>query len=117
MMSARPSEPVERAHGSARPARPPRRWLSPSIEVTVLVVAAGLVLATALAVSANASAHLEDGATAEAVTAVRAVIHAYVDPLLSDDLLSSPDAGTAASVNRQLELLTSSRSILRIKVW
>ena len=116
-MTAPPVEPLEQAHGSARMARPPRRWLIPSIEVTVLVVAAGLVLATALAVSANASAHLEDGATAEAVTAVKAVIHAYVDPLLSEDLLASPDAGTAASVNRQLELLTGSGSILRIKVW
>jgi predicted signal transduction protein with EAL and GGDEF domain len=37
--------------------------------------------------------------------------------LLSDDLLASPDEGTAASVNRQLELLTGSGSILRIKVW
>jgi diguanylate cyclase (GGDEF)-like protein/PAS domain S-box-containing protein len=117
MMTGPPAEPLTRANGSGRAPRAPRRWLIPSIEVTVLVVAAGLVLATALAVSANASAHLEDGATAEAVTAVKAVIHAYVDPLLSDDLLASPDAGTAASVNRQLELLSGSGSILRIKVW
>jgi diguanylate cyclase (GGDEF)-like protein/PAS domain S-box-containing protein len=33
------------------------------------------------------------------------------------DLLGSPDAATAASVNRQLELLTGSGNILRIKVW
>ena len=39
------------------------------------------------------------------------------DPLLSDDLLGSPDAATAASINHQLELLTGSGSILRIKVW
>jgi len=83
----------------------------------VLVVAAGLVLATALAVSANASSHLEEGATSEAVSAVQAVVHAYVDPLLSADLLDAPDAATSASVNRQLELLTGSGSILRIKVW
>ena len=81
------------------------------------MIAGGLVLATALAVSANATSHLEEGATAEAVSAVEAVVHAYVDPLISTDLLGSPDAATAASVNRQLELLTGSGSILRIKVW
>jgi diguanylate cyclase (GGDEF)-like protein/PAS domain S-box-containing protein len=97
--------------------RPPRRWLIPSIEVTVLLVAGGLVLATAVAVSANASSHLEDGATDEAVSAVQAVVHAYVDPLLSADMLSSPDAVTSASINRQLELLTGSGTIMRIKVW
>ncbi|HTI30348.1 MAG TPA: EAL domain-containing protein [Methylomirabilota bacterium] len=89
----------------------------PSIELTVLVLAGGLVLATALAVSANASSHLEDAATAEAVSAVEAVVHAYVDPLLSDGLLGTPDAATASEVNHQLELLTGSGSILRIKVW
>ena len=83
----------------------------------MLVVAAGLVLATAVAVSANASTHLEDGAKAEAVSAVKAIVHAYVDPLLTEDLLKSPDAATAASINRQLELLSDSGSILRIKVW
>jgi diguanylate cyclase (GGDEF)-like protein/PAS domain S-box-containing protein len=97
--------------------RAPRRWVIPSIELIVLLVAGGLVLATALAVSANASSHLEEAATAEAVSAVQAVVHAYVDPLISPDLLSSPDAATAASVNRQLELLTGSGTILRIKVW
>lgn len=83
----------------------------------MLVVAGGLVLATAVAVSANASSHLQDAATDEAVSAVQAVVHAYVDPLLSADLLSSPDSATAASVNQQLELLTGSGTILRIKVW
>ena len=58
--------------------RPMRRWLIPSIEVTVVVVAGGLVLATAVAVSANASSHLEDAAKAEAVSAVEAIVHAYV---------------------------------------
>ena len=83
----------------------------------MLVVAGGLVLATAVAVSANASSHLEDAAKAEAVSAVEAIVHAYVDPLMSEDLLASPDAATAASINHQLELLTGSGSILRIKVW
>jgi diguanylate cyclase (GGDEF)-like protein/PAS domain S-box-containing protein len=109
--------PADSVAASGVPARPPRRWLIPSVEVTVLVIAAGLVLVTALAVSANATSHLEEGATAEAVSAVQAVVHAYVDPLMSEDLLSAPDAVTAASVNRQLELLTGSGSILRIKVW
>jgi diguanylate cyclase (GGDEF)-like protein/PAS domain S-box-containing protein len=113
-MTTHQPDPTVRAEGWARP---PRRWLIPSIEVTVLMVAGGLVLATALAVSANATSHLEEGATAEAVSAVGAVVHAYVDPLLSVDLLGSPDAATAASVNRQLELLTGSGTILRIKVW
>jgi diguanylate cyclase (GGDEF)-like protein/PAS domain S-box-containing protein len=116
-MTAPRADSVDVAGASTPTPRPPRRWLIPSIEVTVLVVAGGLVLATALAVSANASSHLEEGATAEAVSAVQAVVHAYVDPLVSTDLLGSPDAATAASINRQLELLTGSGTILRIKVW
>jgi diguanylate cyclase (GGDEF)-like protein/PAS domain S-box-containing protein len=116
-MTAPPADSVDAAAAPPRTPRPPRRWLIPSIEVTVLLVAGGLVLATALAVSANASSNLEAGATAEAVSAVKAVVHAYVDPLLSTDLLTSPDAATAASINHQLELLTGSGSILRIKVW
>jgi diguanylate cyclase (GGDEF)-like protein/PAS domain S-box-containing protein len=109
--------PADPAAEPGRPPRPLRRWVIPSVEVTVLLLAAGLVLATALAVSANASSHLQEGATAEAVSAVKAIVHAYVDPLLSMNLLGSPDAATAASVNRQLELLTGSGTILRIKVW
>ncbi|MBA3687752.1 MAG: EAL domain-containing protein [Chloroflexi bacterium] len=116
-MTVHPADYVDAAGAPPRTPRPPLRWLIPSIEVTVLVVAGGLVLATALAVSANASSNLEEGATAEAVSAVKAVVHAYVDPLLSTDLLGSPDAVTAASINHQLELLTGSGSILRIKVW
>jgi diguanylate cyclase (GGDEF)-like protein/PAS domain S-box-containing protein len=92
--------------------------LIPSVEVTVLVLAAGLVLATALAVSANAASHLQDAALNEAVAAVKAVVRAYVDPLLTTDLRHTPDEATAATINRQLELLTAGdSSILRIKVW
>ena len=89
----------------------------PSIEVIVLLLAAALVLATAFAVSASAKSRVEEAATEEAVTAVKAVVHAYVDPLLSMDLLTAPDAATSASVNAQLEGLTGSGTILRIKVW
>jgi diguanylate cyclase (GGDEF)-like protein/PAS domain S-box-containing protein len=113
-MTTLPAETAARGSGSLRP---PRRWVIPSIEVTVLVVAAGLVLATALAVSANAASHLEEAATGEAVTAVKAVVHADVDPLLSLDLFGTPTAVTTASVNNELEQLTGSGSILRIKVW
>jgi len=94
-----------------------RRWLIPSVEVFVLIVAGGLVVATALAVSANAATHLEEAATDEAVAAAGAIVHAYVDPLLSMDLLGNPDPATSASVNRQLELLTGSGTILRMKIW
>ena len=113
-MTTLPADTAIRGSGSGRP---PRRWLIPSIEVTVLVLAAGLVMATAVAVSANAASHLEEAATDEAIAAVGAVVHGYVDPLLSMDLFGTPDAATAASVNRQLEQLTGSGTILRIKVW
>jgi diguanylate cyclase (GGDEF)-like protein/PAS domain S-box-containing protein len=111
---ARPASPAAAAADSPRP---PRRWVIPSIEVIVLLVAAGLVLATAFAVSANAASHLQDAALNEAMSAVEPVVHTYVDPLLSMDQLAAPDAATAASVNQQLESLTSGGKILRIKVW
>ena len=114
VMNTPPAETAARGSG---PLRPPRRWVIPSIEVTVLAIAAGLVLATALAVSANAASHLQKAATDEAQTAVKAVVQAYVDPLLPQDLFGTADAATNASVNRQLEQLTSGGSILRIKVW
>jgi diguanylate cyclase (GGDEF)-like protein/PAS domain S-box-containing protein len=115
-MTAIPTETAGRGAGSPRP---PRRWLIPSIEVTVLVVAAGLVLVTAFTVSDSAKSRVQDAATGEAVSAVRAVVHAYVDPLLTMDLLTAPDATTSATVNGQLEGLIGSEkgSILRIKVW
>ena len=95
----------------------PGRRLFPSLEIVVLGLAAGLVFATAVAISANVASHLEKAATDEAVSSMKAVVHAYVDPLLSMDLLGAPDAATAALVNGQLEKLVSSGQILRIKVW
>ncbi len=96
--------------------RPERRFI-PSLEVMVLGLAAALVIATAVAISANVASHLEQAATDEAVSSVKAVVHAYVDPLLSMNLLGAPDAATAASVNGQLEKLVGSGQIVRIKVW
>jgi diguanylate cyclase (GGDEF)-like protein/PAS domain S-box-containing protein len=87
-------------------------------DLVVLGLAAVLVIATAVTVSLNVSGHLEEAATNEAATAVGAVVHGYVDPLLARyDLLGSPDPTLAASVNNQLAQLTSARRILRIKVW
>ena len=110
--------PAENATKGSASARPPRRWLIPSVEVIVLVIAGGLVLATALAVSANATSHLQDAATKEAITAVSAVVHGYVDPLLSMDLLGAPDTTTTASSSfpaapRRLQADVSSASALR----
>jgi len=98
-------------------ASPSGRRFLPSPEVVVLGLAAGLVIATAVAISANVASHLEEAATDEAVSSVKAVVHAYVDPLLSMDLLGTPDAATAASVNSQLEKLVGTGQIVRIKVW
>src|SRR5438093_5513736 len=94
-----------------------RRRFRPSLEMVVLGLAAGLVIATALAISANVASHLEDTATGEASAAMQAVVHAYVDPLLSMNTLDSPDPKTADKVNSQLELLVSSGQIQRIKIW
>src|SRR5438445_1939014 len=94
-----------------------RRRFLPSMEIVVLGLAAGLVLVTAIAISANVATHLEETATNEAATTVQAVVHAYVDPLLSADLFGSPDAQTVASVNHQLELLVGSGQIKRIMIW
>ncbi len=114
-MTKTSTDSVPPASGSLRP---PRRWVIPSIEVIGLLLAAGLVLATALAVSANAASHLQEAALGEAVGAVKAVVRAYVDPLLTNGMFLAPSGDTAASVNRQLELLTGGdSSILRIKVW
>ena len=101
---------------SDQPTSVKRRW-RPSLELVVLGLAGALVLATALAISANVASHLEDTATGEASAAMRAVVHAYVDPLLSMNTLESPDAETARKVNTQLERLVSGGQILRIKIW
>ncbi len=97
--------------------RPPRRWVTRTIEVAVLLVAAGLVLATAFAVSGTAEESLKAAAKGEAQSAVTSVVRAEVDPLLSMDRLGTPDAATAASVNQQLKQLTDHGDILRIKIW
>src|SRR5205809_6651812 len=94
-----------------------RRRFRPSLEMVVLGLAAGLVIATALAISANVASHLEDPATGEASAAMQAVVHAYVDPLLSMNTLDSPDPMTADKVNSQLELPVSCGQIQRIHIW
>ncbi len=113
------ARPTTTTAGAGSSARPPRRWVIPSIEVIVLLVAAGLVIVTAVAVSASAKSRVQSAATDEAVSAVTAVVHAQVDSLLSSDLLSSPDANTSDLVNSQLAKLIGNEKggIRRIKVW
>jgi diguanylate cyclase (GGDEF)-like protein/PAS domain S-box-containing protein len=108
---------IDPAAGRGASLRAPRRWSVRAVEVAVLVVAAGLVLATAVAVSATAEASLEEAAKREAESAVKAVVQSQVDPLLSMDQFGRTDASDTAKINAQLEQLTASKEILRIKLW
>jgi diguanylate cyclase (GGDEF)-like protein/PAS domain S-box-containing protein len=90
----------------------------PSLQVVVPILAAGLVLATAFAVSTTVASQQQQTGIDEAVRAVGAVVHGYVDPLLQEASLADPvDPALAASVNRQLEQLTAGGRLLRIKIW
>src|SRR5256885_10285755 len=90
----------------------------PSLQVVVPILAAGLVLATAFAVSTTVARQQQQTGIDEAVRAVGAVVHGYVDPLLQKASLADPvDPALAASVNRQLEQLTAGGRLLRIKIW
>src|SRR5437868_9138763 len=90
----------------------------PSLQVAVPILAAGLVLATAFAVSTTVASQQQQTGIDEAVRAVGAVVHGYVDPLLQEASLADPvDPALAASVNRQLEQLTAGGRLLRIKIW
>ena len=90
----------------------------PSLQVVVPILAAGLVLATAFAVSTTVASQQQQTGIDEAVRAVGAVVHGYVDPLLQEASLANPvDPALAASVNRQLEQLTAGGRLLRIKIW
>src|SRR5438552_14454039 len=89
-----------------------------SLQVAVPSLAAGLVLATAFAVSTTVASQQQQTGIDEAVRAVGAVVHGYVDPLLQEASLADPvDPALAASVNRQLEQLTAGGRLLRIKIW
>jgi len=90
----------------------------PSLQVLVPILAAGLVVATAVAVSTTVASHQQQTGTDEAVRAVGAVVHGYVDPLLASASLNDPvDPQLATTVNHQLQQLTSGGRILRIKIW
>jgi two-component system NarL family sensor kinase len=90
----------------------------PSLQVLVPILAAGLVVATAFAVSSTVASQQQQTGIDEAVRAVGAVVHGYIDPLLENASLADPvDPALAASVNRQLEQLTAGGRLLRIKIW
>ena len=90
----------------------------PSLQVLVPILAAGLVVATAFAVSSTVASQQQQTGIDEAVRAVGAVVHGYIDPLLENASLADPvDPTLAASVNRQLEQLTAGGRLLRIKIW
>jgi len=90
----------------------------PSLQVLVPILAAGLVVATAFAVSTTVASQQQQTGIDEAVRAVGAVVHGYIDPLLAKASLADPvDPALAASVNRQLEQLTAGGKLLRIKIW
>ena len=90
----------------------------PSLQMLVPILAASLVLATAFAVSTTVASQQQQTGIDEAVAAVGAVVHGYVDPLLQKSSLADPvDPALAASVNRQLEQLTAGGKLLRIKIW
>jgi diguanylate cyclase (GGDEF)-like protein/PAS domain S-box-containing protein len=90
----------------------------PSPQVVVPILAAGLVALAAFAVSTTVASQQQTTATDQAVRTVGAVVHGYVDPLLSNASLTDPiDPALAASVNHQLEQLTVGGRLLRIKVW
>jgi diguanylate cyclase (GGDEF)-like protein/PAS domain S-box-containing protein len=90
----------------------------PSLQLLVAILAAGLVALAAFAVSTTVATQQQTTATDQAVRIVGAVIHGYMDPLLSHASLADPiDPALAASVDRQLAQLTSDGRLLRIKVW
>ncbi len=89
----------------------------PGLRAGVVGVSAGLVIATAVAVSASVSDHLASAAIDQAVRTAQAVVHGYVDPSLSTASMARTTPGEATEIDRQLERLTSSGQLLRIKVW
>jgi diguanylate cyclase (GGDEF)-like protein/PAS domain S-box-containing protein len=90
----------------------------PSLQVVVPILAAGLVVAAAFAVSTTVASQQQQTGIDASVRAVDAVVHGYVDPLLANASLADPvDPSLAAAVNRQLQQLTASGKLLRIKIW
>ncbi len=89
----------------------------PGLRAGVVGVGAVLVVLTALAVSASVSDHLATATVDQATRTAQAVVHAYVDPSLSAASLAHADPAQAADINGQLQRLTSTGQLLRIKVW
>src|SRR5256885_15248509 len=69
----------------------------PSLQVLVPILAAGLVVATAFAVSSTVASQQQQTGIDEAVRAVGAVVHGYIDPLLENASLAGPGGPTPAA--------------------
>jgi len=91
--------------------------MRPGLRAFVLVIGAGLVIGTAVAVSETVSGALARTAVDEAVGSTEAVVRGFVDPLVAGDGLPVANSPQADAVDVQLGRLVSSGKILRIKIW
>jgi diguanylate cyclase (GGDEF)-like protein/PAS domain S-box-containing protein len=92
----------------------------PSLRVGIVAVSASLVGLLAFAVSSNVSDNLARTAVNEATRNTEAVIHGFVDPLLSDapnNDIKSVVRYKQAQIDRVLEQLVAPGQLLRIKIW
>lgn len=83
----------------------------------VLAAAAVMIVGAAFVTAENVAGHLERTAGEEAVRAASAVVRGLVDPLVTRGAMADPQSEAGAAINRQLERLTASGDILRIKIW
>jgi diguanylate cyclase (GGDEF)-like protein/PAS domain S-box-containing protein len=89
----------------------------PGLRAGVLAICAVLVGGTAIAVSANVSDHLERTAVDQAVRTTSAVVHGYIDPLVTAAGFDSRTEAGSGPIDAQLSRLVADGQILRIKIW
>ncbi len=92
------------------------RW-RPGLQALVLSVAGVLVVSAAVLVSNNVADHLQQTAVGQAVRETEAIVHGYIDPSLTPELMADPTTPAGVNLNADLSRLVAPGQILRIKVW
>ncbi|MGH2358840.1 MAG: putative bifunctional diguanylate cyclase/phosphodiesterase [Candidatus Limnocylindria bacterium] len=82
-----------------------------------MLVGTFLILGAALITAENVAGHLARTAGDESIRAAEAVVRGLVDPILTHQAMADPEGEEGAEINQQLESLTASGDILRIKIW
>jgi len=94
----------------------PSKW-RPGLRAAVLSVSGALVIGTAFLVADRVAEHQRATAVSEAVGTTESVVRGYIDPIVTESVMTDPNGPAGQALDAELARLVSAGKILRIKVW